>query len=249
MIKVRVKLAILGHLPHSLETEKVVKWKSQLFEIVPPIDSYTITADSDGDNWQFTDENILKQLPETFDGDILIAVTNVPIELNYFARRFSKNRICMTYFEMSEILNQNNIPLENLIYRVLYSASFVYKRYGNRIPLMSEDTNFAHDETKGCIFDMNGIKTDIYYSTNKPNLCEPCVQALTTARVEKNLIDAVQKELKRIKKRLYFRMLAFVKVHPVWAIIISSLTAITLGTIGSLIASLIWEKLLKAWIV
>jgi hypothetical protein len=145
MSKIKIRIVVLGHLPHSLKLEKVLKWKSELFEINQDVGSYGIFSDSDLPDWGFSDENIEKQLPQKETEDIMLAVTNVPIEYRYFARRFSNNRICLTYNTMTEILMFDNIPLENLLLRVLYSVSFVFKRYGNRIPLMSETTNFTHD--------------------------------------------------------------------------------------------------------
>lgn len=224
MSKIKIKIAFLGHLPHSLDTQKIKNWKSDLFEILTPIDTYTITANSDGSDWEYTDEVIQKQLPQRRDADILLIVTNVPIQNNYFARRFPDNRICITYNEMAKILKDDNIPLENLMLRVLYSVSFLYKKY-NRIPLMSENTNFTHDETRGCIFDMDGIKTDTIYSTNQPQICHSCVESLTVSRVEKNLIDSVQKELKKIKKGLYYQIADFVKTKPILSFIITLLLA------------------------
>jgi hypothetical protein len=149
---------------------------------------------------------------------------------------------------MTEILKFDNIPLENLLLRVLYSIAFVYKRYGNRMPQMTEHTNFTHDETRGCIFDMNGIKTDVVYSLNSPQLCHSCVEILTTTpkyKIEKEVIDKVQSELKKIKKGRYYQLTDFVKRRPILAIIISSLVAIILGVIGSTIATIIWEKVIK----
>jgi hypothetical protein len=242
MSKVRIKIVILGHLPYSVNLDKIKKWKSELFEIVKPINSIAIVGNSDGPFWEFSDENIEKQLPERDGADVLLAVTNVQIEDNYFARRFSDNRVCMTYGNMLDILKFDNIPFENLLLRVLYSVSFVYRRYGNRIPEMSELTNFTHDETRGCIFDMNGVKTDIVYSLSKPHLCSPCVTALTTNpghRVENEIVQAVQKELKRIKKPLYYLIADFVKRRPILAILISSIFGIILGAIGSILANLI----------
>jgi hypothetical protein len=244
---VNIKLAILGHFPHTSQIEKIKSWKSDLFKVVE-VCKYNIVGDSDGHNWEFLDENVERQLPPRGTADVLISVTNIPIEANYFARRYTDNRVCISYNSMSEILNYNNIPLENLLLRVLYSVAFVYRRYGNRIPLMTEDTNFSHDETRGCIFDMNGIKTDIIYSTYKPQLCTSCIHALTNNhvavnRIENNLIEKVQKELLKINKVLYFQIADFIKRHPIYSIIISSLTAIVLGAVGSVIASFIYEKI------
>lgn len=247
MGKVKIRISVLGHLPYFIDQKKIKKWESELFELVQEIGIYAIVENSDGDNWEFSDRNITSQLPKREDEDILILLLNVPLQDNYFARRFTDNRVCVTYNEMTEILRFNNIPLENLLFRVLYSVSFVYRRYGDRLPSIDEPTNFSHDETRGGIFDMNGIKSDIIYSLNKPQLCHSCVEVLTgnkNHRIDINLINKVQKELKRIRKTRYYQILDFIKKYPVLSIIISSAIAVVLGIIGSIIASIIWE-----WIV
>lgn len=243
MSKVKIKLTFLGHVPYALDIKKIENWKSELFELVKPIDYYAISKDSDGSNWQYSDENIESQLPKSFDGDILLTVTKVPIQNNYYARRVGNNRICLTFHEMSDILMLNNIPLENLILRVLYSASLIYKRYGKRIPASHEETHFAHDETRGCIFDMNGIKSEIIYSMNKPQLCSSCIEVLKNEKVESNLLNQIQNELKKIRKSFYYQIADLVKDYPIWTILITSLTAIILGFIGSLIASYVYDLL------
>jgi hypothetical protein len=245
-MKVKIKLVFLGNIPHLLNVQKINKWDSELFEIIK-VDYINIVGDSDGDEWEFRDENIISQLPNRGDADILVAVTNVPIQNNYFARLFTDNRGCITYHNMTEILKDENIPLENLLLRVLYSVSFVYRRFGNRVPLYNENAHYTHDETRGCIFDMNGVKTDVIYSMNKPQLCNSCIDALTNNpigpnRIDRILINKVQSELKKIKKDHYYQITDLIKKHPIWAIIISSFTAIILGIIGSIIGAIIYEK-------
>ncbi len=242
MSKVRIKIAFLGHVQHNISKEKILRWKSSLFLINAPIDTYTINNNSDIDDWSYSDVTIQNELPTNFDGDILIAITNVPIEDNYFARRLTNNRLCLSLHEMSDILKLDNIPLENLIFRVCYALSLIFKEC-NKLPTIAEYSKFTHDETKGCIFDMNGIKTDIIYSTNKPILCDSCKERLKKVKIESNLIDDIQSELNKINKTLYYRITDFVKKEPVWSILISSLAAIVLGTIGSLVASVIFEKI------
>lgn len=245
---INIRLVFLGHLPHSINKKKIEKWKSNLFNLTHSITSYRLTSDSDCQDWSYSDINIQQQLPQRDQEDILIAITNVKLQNNYFARRYTNNRICVSLYEMTDILKSENIPIENLIFRVLYSASIVYKRYGNRIPQMRETTNFAHDETRGCIFDMNGIKTDVIYSTNKPILCNDCTNNLlnnNVSRFDTNLINSIHSELSRIKKDKYYRITDFIKKHPVYAIIISSISAIILGIIGSIIATIIYENIIK----
>jgi len=154
----------------------------------------------------------------------------------------------MTFYEMADILNLSNIPIENLVYRLLYSYSLIYIRHGNRIPPKDEVTSFTHDETRGCLFDMNGIKSDIIYSTNKPQICNSCIQSLTNKRVPINQINKIQSELLCINKTLYFRLADFIKKYPIWTIIISTFTALIIGITGSIFASIFWEKIIKSWL-
>jgi len=243
MSKIKYRIILLGHPPHLLNVGKLLKWKSKLFEVLTPIDNFTITENSDGVAWDFSDEVISRQLPNRDSEEILLAITNVPMQENFFARRHPDNKICMTFRTIGDILYAENIPLENAVLRVLYSAALVYRRYGRRIPTMDEITGFAHDETRGCIFDMCGNINDVIFSTNSPHICPSCVEQLKNAHIETNLIESIQSELHKIRKKLYYRILDFIKVHPILALILSLVTGIIIGAVGSIIGSWAWEKI------
>jgi len=237
MSKVRIKLATIGHMPLIFTTSKVKKWKSSIFEVVDEIDSYTLNCDSDGFNWEFSDQLVKNQLPQQFNADFMIAIVNVPIEDNWYSRRLGNNQIVFTFHEIKEILEYSNIPLENVIYRLLYAYTLLYRRANNRIPDFGEVASYTHDETRGCLFDMNGIKTDLVASCHKPIICDECQVKLSNERVSKSDIESSKKEINKIKKDLYFRVLAGVKKHPLWALTLSSFFAVFLGVISSLITS------------
>ncbi|MFN8361646.1 MAG: hypothetical protein U0264_17190 [Candidatus Kapaibacterium sp.] len=246
---INIKIVILGHFPHSTAIKKIKKWKSSLFKITD-ISAISIISDSDGMYWEYSDDNMDKQIPQRGEEDILVAITNVPIQNNYYARRFSNNRVCISYHEIAQILEYHNIPKENLVLRILYSFALVYKYYGNSIPTMSKVSNLSHDETRGCLFDMNGFKTDIIYSTHKPQVCEVCIHKHTnnpiaSNRIERNLIDSVQKELKKINKGLYYQMIDITKKYPIYSLFISFLTAIVIGIFSSYIYDKIKESYLS----
>lgn len=245
MSKVKIKLVSVGHLPANFDKTKIEQWESALFKIQGQIESFTLNNDSDGPNWEFSDQNLLKELPNNFNGDFLLALVNVPLELNWYSRRLGENKVVFTFHEINEFLCFANIPLENIIYRVLYVYSLVYKRHGNRIPEDFEITNFTHDETRGCLFDMNGLKTDVIYSCHNPIICPDCVDRLSKEKISKETISTVQKEIKKIKKDLFYRIADFVKLHPVWALAISSFSAILLGSVGSILGTFIYELLTK----
>lgn len=160
MSKTRISVVTVGHMPSEFDKRKVTNWSSEVFSIQGAVENYSLTTDSDGHDWEFSDKNLEETLPEQFDADFLIAIVNVPLELNWYSRRLSNNRVVFTFHEIKDILDHYNIPLENVVYRLLYAYTLVFKRSGLKIPLDEEVTNFTHDETRGCLFDMNGNKIE-----------------------------------------------------------------------------------------
>lgn len=243
MSKLRIRLITLGQMPAEFDKKVIKQIKSDVFELVGEIENYSLIRDSDGPSWEFSDDLLSNEITTDYTGDFLIALSNVPLEQNYYTRRLSDNRIIFTFHEIKEYFLFKNIPLENMIMRLLYGYSLIYRRSGNQIPEMIDLTNFTHDETRGCIFDMNGIKSDIVHSCVQPILCNDCIERLKRDRVSNDMIENVEKEIKGINKKLFYRISDFVKSNPVLAIVISSFAAIILGAIGSVIGSIIYSSL------
>jgi hypothetical protein len=142
---------------------------------------------------------------------------------------------------VKEILEDKNIPLVNVIYRLLYAYTILYKRSGDRIPDFGEAPGFTHDETRGCLFDMNGIKVDLVASCHKPIICDECRERLRQERVSNEIIEKAQREILKIRSDRYYILLDFLKKHPIWSIVISSIYAIILGVSASVMASFIYD--------
>ena len=243
MDKAKIKLVTLGHLPLQLDLSQAAGWKSDVFELAGEIENFSLRCDSDSDGWVFSDALPKEQLPAHTSADFLIAIVNVPIEDNWYSRRLGDDQIVFTFSQIKEFLAGENIPLENAILRVLYTYTLLYRRAGNRIPSIGEAFIFTHDETRGCLFDMNGIKSDLVESCNKPVVCADCEERLKNERVSTQTIKTTQSEIRKIRKHLYYRALDFVKVKPLVALAISSAFAILIGVAGSLIASYIYDSI------
>lgn len=243
MNKVRIKLVTIGHLPLHLSLHQVSAWTSEVFELIDGIDNFELRCNSDGPDWEFSDERLRQQLPAQTGADFLLAIVNVPIEDNWYSRRLGNNQIVFTFSQIKDTLAWENIPLENAILRVVYAYTLLYLRSGNKIPGFGEAPSFTHDETRGCLFDMNGIKSDLVESCNKPIVCGECEERLRNERVSNQTIKKVQIEIRKIRKRLYYRAFDFVKAKPLVALAISSVFAISLGILGSLIASLLYDSI------
>jgi hypothetical protein len=241
MKKIRIKIGVIGYLPFDFNRSLIKKWKSDIFEIVDDFDEYHFTADSDTLMWGYSDDLLNRELPSTFEGDLFVGITYVPIEANYYARRLDNNRVVFSYFEMYEILREGNFPMENLLLRVLYAYSLVYLRNNRKVPEQSEWLGFTHDDTRGCLFDMNGNKSDVLFSLDSPKICDDCTSRIRVEKVPDNCTAQIKKEIKRIKKKKYFKISEFVKSKPILSIIISSF----IGFLISLAASWAFDLMNK----
>jgi hypothetical protein len=241
MSKTKIRLITIGHMPPRIDFTKIKCWRSDLFELSGPIDHYSLCCDSDGLSWEYSDELLKQQLPHTGVGecDFTVAIVNVPIEDNWYSRRLGDDEIVFTFYQIREILAAGNIPPENAILRLLYSYTLVYIRNGNRIPIYGEGLTFTHDETRGCLFDMNGTKGDIVESCHHPKLCSECEERLSNGRVASRVISSAKREIHKIRKPIYYIALDFVKAKPLWALLISSVYAILLGVISTFISTYI----------
>ncbi|WP_407546956.1 hypothetical protein [Vibrio parahaemolyticus] len=237
MKKVKIKICSLGTLPRELEKSSLLKIRSKVFEIGPDFHSYDLRVESDLYDWAYSDKQLATQIPDNHDSEILVVLTSVPLEENYYTRRLQDNVVVFTFYEISRYLKFENIPLENVVKRLLYSYSLVYLRNQRKIPTSYELSNFTHDDTRGCIYDMNGVKDDITSSCHKPIICDECCEKMRREQISTETIDTVKNELKTISKNRFYVIADWVKKYPVFSLLISSFWAVCLGVMGSLIAS------------
>jgi hypothetical protein len=241
MKKIKIKIGIIGYLPFEFNRKLIKNWKSDIFEIVDDIEEYHFTNDSDTFSWGYSDRILNKELPQTFDGELFVGITYVPIEDNFYARRLESNRIVLSYFEMYQILKQDDFPMENLLLRVLYAYCLVYLRNNRTIPQQNEWLGFTHDDTRGCLFDMNGNKSDVIFSLDSPKICDDCTTRIRTEKVSDNCTNQIKKEIKRIKKKKFYKISEFIKKKPLLSLLFSAI----FGILISITASAIYETIKK----
>lgn len=238
MVKLSIKT--IGHMPVGFEKQKLLDYKSGVFSIVGEVSSFDLREDSLGENWEYTDAQLTELISGNDNQELTVIIVNVPLELNWYSRRLNHNCIAVTFYQIRDILDEAHIPLENLILRILSAYSLVFMRNGHRLPIEGEGVSFTHDETRGCIFDMNANKRDVVVSCHKPIICDECTERLKRENnVSNEVISRVKRDLKKIKQPLAFRIVSFVQRHPLWALGISTVYALILGVSGSIIGSLL----------
>jgi hypothetical protein len=224
----------LGTISSSIDYKRLKKWKSGLFQVNGAVGKYRLPAKAEGMFWQYTDDQMGKAAPAKFDGDILVLVTNVPLEANFYMRRLTGNRVCISLYGIDDILSYHNIPIETFLLTKLYEVAIVYlavKASGDRLP--TSEVQITHDDTRGCIFDMTGDKTEIAVSCRAPKVCDECLYKYHRQKVSMDDLELANRELKSIRQSVYHRISRYIKKHPILAITATALVTIGLNLISN----------------
>ncbi len=242
MNKTQIKIVIIGHLRHSLDFKKIKQNKSSFFEICQ-IETINNIPSSENDNGYLDitysrkeTENILNNV--NFEG-IVLGIMNYRFDDNFYMHRSGDNKLCLSIADIDILLLNNGISLENFILKNIYEI-VVFKNALN--DLTSDDIyNLIHQDTRMCLFDMNGDKYDVVYNTEKPIICDECKTFLNKKSLPENFIKTLEKELKKIKKPLLCTVEIFIKKYPLLSILLTVLSTIIIN----LISNGIWELLKK----
>lgn len=210
-------------------------WDSQIIKITHGA-SIGHLPDAEGDNWEYTSGQLSSLVHADDNASFTVALICAPLEGNYYMRRLGNKVAVLSLFEMAEIVHFSDFTVENYILRNVYELAVLYAANGALFP--SDAYSWAHDDVRGCLFDMNANKSNIVFSLHQPKLCDACKARVLSKQVDSGFLPALSEELQRIKKALYFRMSDWVKSHPILALAVAALSAISLN----LLASVIFEK-------
>jgi hypothetical protein len=235
MHPLKVTIVSLGSLKYPVNMSYLEGWKSQIIKLSHGA-SVGHLHNAEGDNWEYTSDQLYHLLHADNNASFTVALISAPLEENYYMRRLGDKVAVISLFEMAEIVRYTDFTIENYILRNIYEIAVLYAANGALIP--SDAYSWAHDDVRGCLFDMNANKSDIVFSLHQPKLCDACKAKVLLRQVDSDFLPALSKELQKIKKALYFRMSEWVKAHPIMALTVAALSAIFLN----LIASVIFEK-------
>lgn len=188
-------------------------------------------------SWGYSDTLLLRLLGSDCTADIRIAFTDYPLQDNYFVRRLDKNTAIATFYQAAGILESANVSLNNYVLLKIYISCTVFLRVKNNGKILVDD--LFHDETRGCLFDMSGIKTDLIASVTKPNICYDCESQIRKQPIDSEYLIMLRKELRQIKKPLYCRVTDFIKKHPIFSLLITVVSSIVINLVSSIIYDLV----------
>jgi hypothetical protein len=235
--KVKVRLLQLGSLPVSLT--KVVQWKSGYFEIDTRVYQKGSLPNSDGEGWSYSKKLLNKIVGKGAGADITVGIIDKPIEGNYYLHRLTDKTCVLSLYQMTSILAAENIPVDLFIIRNLYEMVCLYYEFGEK--LSSGAYSVHHEDTRGCLYDFNAIKTDIVASTKQVGLCVGCKARLSKTQLPQGFVAGFERELKRLKKPLVYAAIGFVKEHPYWSLLLSTLFGLVLNVAANIVYA-VWLK-------
>ena len=188
MNPIRISLVTLGSLKQPVDVPYLVQWGGRVMRIEHGA-SVAQIQDAEGEDWQYTDEQLAMVLAPSPGADITLGLINAPLDDNYFLRRLPRNVAVLSLHEMAEIVQYNNFSLETFILREAYELTCLFKAEG-RVPPTSELT-WKHDDIRGCLFDMCSSKGDIVFSLQRPCLCSDCRNRFLCRQVDTKFLPTL----------------------------------------------------------
>jgi hypothetical protein len=240
--KIKVKLVTLGNLKYPVNFSIVEKWKSKIFE-AHHVDQIQALPNSNGEHWSYPDTQLSELLVSDSEYDFTIGIINARLEDNFYLRPLGNNVGVLSLYETAEILHYSNLTLENFIVRIIYEVCGIYLESNRTIS--ANAFTLVHDDTRNCLYDLAPNKADIIFSTIRPIICPQCKARIMGGQVPREFIATAEKELKKIKKQRYYRMMDYVKAHPRTAILITSVTALTLNILANFIYDYIKQAVIN----
>lgn len=238
-----VKLIIVGHADRVVNFDLIKKYKSKFFKFsdIERINNLPNPKKDDGYlDIVYTKEEIQSIMKDIeFDG-ICLAIMNYGFDDNFYMHRVGANKVCISVYGLENILSQKTISIENFIIKNTYEV-FIFYTILKNLTKHNEVYTFVHNDTRGCLFDMNGDRRDIVYNTEKPIICDECKGKISKKSIPKNFLEDIQKELFKIDKPFIKKIENFIAKYPLFSVA----TTFIFSTIINLFSNWIWDFIIK----
>jgi len=240
-----IRICRLGSFNHRIDFKWIESWKSRYYRISDIVLMADIDVDHFKDEYTYPTCKIASDMGNVEEGiDLLVAIVDQPLEGDFYMRRIDSNRAVLSVFPVLDILAKANIPVENFIIRCIYEMIVLLYEGGGRV---NEAVYLIpHHETRGCLFDMNVFIDRIIFSSNKPIICTECKTRLRSRPLPDRFIEGIEKELRKIKKPLYYRIEESIKRRPITALFVACVFTMLLNVAASFIYDELKTKVLQS---
>jgi hypothetical protein len=242
MDKLKIKLIVLGGHSKVYDLNAIKKHKSNLFEI-SSVETISELPSMEGDAWHYTCGQLSEIVKNDSRSNFSIGLTEHMLDDNYYIRRLNNNACVISYYELIEVIQRHGNTVENFILRNIYELVSIY--FERNSSLDCANRSFVHDDTRGCLYDLNGSKENIIYSIDSPIVCDQCTSRLKSKSLPHEFIDTLKKEIRKLRKPMYSRISDWIKQNPWKAFFSASFWAIFLNISASLFYDLSSKNFLQ----
>ncbi|QDF27768.1 hypothetical protein [Halarcobacter anaerophilus] len=238
MPKVKIKIIMIGHIDRIVNFDLIKNHTSELFSIEGLDRKNDLPPPSKNDGYLdvvYSVDEVKSILSDVNCDGICIAVMNYKFLDNFYMHRISENKICISVSNLEYVLAKKDISLENFILKNIYEIFALYTIFNS--DFSANVNEFTHEDTRGCLFDLNGDKNDIIYNTEKPIICDECLSRINKKTIPDDFIKIITKELNNIKKPWLKSVELFIKKYPLLSILIT----IVFSTSINILSSFIWK--------
>lgn len=236
---IKLNIIRLGHIHQPINWKKIESFQSNIFKVDDVTEIPSLSLESNDPWYQYSDDVLREEIAgklEENKSTINVLVTKVKLENNWYVRVLNKNTVVVSLYEVSDYLSAANILIENFIIKVMIKVSLIQQIYKE---LSTSAYDLAHEETRGCLFDMNNFKYEVIHNTNKVSFCSQCSALLDTKNLPRGFKKDTEKDLGKLKKEFFYVLSDFVKTHPLLSVFLTGLFGIIVNTISSLLYDVI----------
>lgn len=171
--------------------------------------------------------------PHYKEYDFSVIITCAPLEKNYYTRTILNKIIIITFYESEEVIKESNrTEDEYLIIAISQELiCFEFERVTNK-----SWQELFHKDTRGCIFDFVGIKSQKVAKLNTCQICESCRGKLYSSHLNNQIIKAFEKVLLKIKRPSFIKSIMQCILSPIVSFVYGG---IVIGTVINLLSSFI----------
>jgi len=246
MSQVSVKLIMIGHIEKIIDFDLIQKHSSKFFTIEELDRISDLPSPNKDDGYLdviYSVEEMKNISSNITHNGLCIGIMNYKYDDNFYMHRLDNNKVCISVAGLEEILKRKDISLENFILKNIYEIFVFYKILGST--LSDKVYDFVHDDTRGCLFDLNGDKNDIIYNTEKPIICNECQSKINKQATPTNFMSQLESELKKINKPMFKSIELFIKKYPLLSISVTIIFSTTINILSSYIWKLIEQYITK----
>jgi hypothetical protein len=217
-----IKLVLLGD-TYPLDADKLVKLANRFstFKVVKrPLEIVNPSILNDPQIPMlistFKENNDIQNIP--LEGaNFTVLVIARPLEGNFFSIPISEKLIVVSIFDIDNLNLHEGITPEMFLCRFLLGFSTVFQAYGG---LTKEGAELFQKNSRGCLFDQCLIKPEVVKFFRNPSLSDEA-KTILNRKVDKNFIDDVKKDIKKLEIGMYYKLRDWFKENPILAIVIT----------------------------